>query len=548
MNSAGLQLAVRAALILLVAAPALVTSALLSSTPAEGVAYGLLFVASTALFFSLPTLRWTAWVSALLAPLAIFWVGFAWLLGDAPHISTLHVLWSTPLPEVLTWLEGRRSLVAAAIALSGLPVGLALVMQKLTEASDYSRSARRACLAIGLSCVAVVFVWHFLAQALARQQDDAVEIAARSAWPSGVFRAGFDLAAGLFDPSRSEGKSAVTDPARPLPFVPRIADGAQAGMLVVFVIGESHRADVLSPTTRPDLAPGLRKLADAGQLVEFTDVVSASNLTTYSVPAMLTGTSSAQLLSGVHGKPSGLGYFKGAGFFAAWISNQADDLFNELGWDVASYPSSDRYVAHDEVLLSKLRQLLGLGHAHKSFVLHMMGSHFDYERRYPASFRSLPAANVPRPAYVRQNYENSVAYSADVLDRILLASLAVPEPAVVIFSSDHGENLMDDERGLIWHGGTIPPSRYEFSSATWIAWNKAWADAFPHLVTRLREIAHEPLSHEHLLGIWLTTGGLLGHDGRPIASIMNGALHELPRPGDRTVFFVGKSARFADLR
>jgi len=162
-----------------------------------------------------------------------------------------------------------------------------------------------------------------------------------------------------------------------------------------------------------------------------------------------------------------------------------------------------------------------------------------------ASTSALPNRPV---ACVWENYENSVAYSADVLERILQASLATPEPAVVIFSSDHGENLMDDERRLIWHGSGTVPSRHEFSSATWIAWNDAWAAAFANLVTRVREISHQPISHEHLLGIWLTAGGLVGRDGRELPSILNGARPDLRGPIDRMVFYSGKLARFADLR
>jgi glucan phosphoethanolaminetransferase (alkaline phosphatase superfamily) len=536
------------ALAMFVVAPPILVAALQSTTLTQALAFGLLLVASTALLLALPGLAWIAWVQAVLTPFAVFWVGFVWLVGDAPHLATLEVLWRTPVAEVLTWLEGRWWVVPLAVATSVISIGIALKVQKSFAAADLARTTRRAGLAVGLLCVMAVLVWHALAGAASGQQDDAVDTASRASWPAGAVRAILALSVDLANPSRRSERSAVSDPVRPVGFVPLITDAAKPGMLVVFVIGESQRADVLSPGRRPDLAPGLRKRLDAGSLVELTDVVSASNLTTYSVPAMLTGTPSSQLLSGVHGRPSGLGYFKRAGFFTAWISNQADDLFAEEGWDLASFPSSSRYVPHDDVLLSKLRQLLNFGGTHKAVVLHMMGSHFDYERRYPATFRPLPAASLPRPAYVRQNYENSVAYSADVLERVLQISLAASYPAVVIFSSDHGENLLDDERQLIWHGSAVPPSRHEFEPAAWIAWNEEWARGFPELAARVRGIGNRALSHEHLLGVWLAVGGLLAADGRRLPSVLDIPSEDLPSPGARVVFYVGKTARLDELK
>lgn len=230
--------------------------------------------------------------------------------------------------------------------------------------------------------------------------------------------------------------------------------------LVVLVIGESASA------TRwgllgygRDTTPRLAKIPG---LVVFSNVVALSTATRTAVPGVL---SRRPVLwpdghVDLKAEPSLIRAFAEVGYQTHWLSNQsplgqhdtsisvyARDAANVRFLNPATYASR---ASHDEILLAPLRAIL-LQPGRHLVVLHLLGSHFDYALRYPASFDHFkPSLQSSRPAladsrnYAEQldnSYDNSLRYTDHVLAEVVDAVQAAHGNSAVAYFSDHGVDL-----------------------------------------------------------------------------------------------------------
>jgi glucan phosphoethanolaminetransferase (alkaline phosphatase superfamily) len=157
--------------------------------------------------------------------------------------------------------------------------------------------------------------------------------------------------------------------------------------------------------------------------------------------------------------------FKEAGFRTAWFSSQESSLFNPHA-DLSAFtdPPDAAGTRPDSALLAPFADCLRHCGPRQFIVLHMYGSHFPYDARYGENDRQFTptfkeTASIVGPRY-RQQLVNSYDNSLLALDRFLAETLRLAlggeRPAVVLYTSDHGENLGDDERQLFMHLGSQP--------------------------------------------------------------------------------------------
>lgn len=226
--------------------------------------------------------------------------------------------------------------------------------------------------------------------------------------------------------------------------------------VVVLVIGESASATRwgllgYGRDTTPQLArqPGL---------VAFSDVVGLSVATRTAVPGVLSRRPVVWPAGQVdlEAEPSLVQAFAQVGYQTHWLSNQSPmgqhdtsiSLYAREAADVRFLnPATYQHRSHlDEVLLTPLRGVLAQPGRHL-VVLHLLGSHFDYSLRYPASFDhfqpSLQSAPVlpGSPRYAEQvsnSYDNSLRYTDHILAQVLNAVQQRGGNAVVAYFSDHG--------------------------------------------------------------------------------------------------------------
>ena len=235
----------------------------------------------------------------------------------------------------------------------------------------------------------------------------------------------------------------------------------------ILVIGETARAENFGlygyhrPTT-----PLLDK---EGNLVVFRDVLSQANVTHKSVPMILSA-ASAENFEDIYHQKSIITAFNEAGYATAFFSNQRpnhsfiDFFADEAQRTVFVKENVDANVnVDDQVLVDYLKKELADSLSnHKRFVvLHTYGSHFNYCDRYPEEARRFTPDKVTTIGYKNRQtminaYDNSIVYTDMLLHRIIDLTRKAGYNACVMYMSDHGEDIYDDERRMYMHASPVP--------------------------------------------------------------------------------------------
>lgn len=290
--------------------------------------------------------------------------------------------------------------------------------------------------------------------------------------------------------------------------------------VVVLVLGESstrnawHWFNPQAPATTPLLDA---RVVRGEYLFGFARTLAQTTSTRQSVPSMLT----AQPLVWPDGAPnpqathSIVSVAAQAGYATAWLSNQAavgkhDGIIASYAQEAAATvflnPSGFADQGSlDEVLLPALRRHLA-NNARVLVVLHTMGSHFNYQHRYPSGF-----GPYPHSSHAREAYFNSVAYTDQVLDQIIDTLARDGRRAALVYAADHGETVPG---GACQAGSANRTTRdaYEVPALVWLS--SSYAQAHPAMAEGLRAHQDDPYTvaavHQTLLDL------IRGHTQAPV--------------------------------
>lgn len=236
--------------------------------------------------------------------------------------------------------------------------------------------------------------------------------------------------------------------------------------IYVFLIGETSRAASYQvygynrPTT-----PNLMAMKDS--LLIYQDALSQSNTTHKSVP-MLLSSASAEDFNCIYGEKSIITAFKEVGFHTAFLSNQLPnrsfiDFFASEADDCIFVRENAKLNENisDDTLLDLLDTELAKPDKKKFIVVHLYGSHFNYCDRYPAKdafFKpdSTSSASIEGKEILVNAFDNTIRYTDDFIAKVIKKVNAQNVTSAVIFTSDHGEDLYDDERKLFLHASPTP--------------------------------------------------------------------------------------------
>ena len=233
----------------------------------------------------------------------------------------------------------------------------------------------------------------------------------------------------------------------------------------VLVIGETARAENFglygySRNTTPHLS------ADSG-LIKFPHAFTQSNTTNKSVP-MLLSAASADDYDRIYREKGIISAFREAGFHTTFISNQRPnhsfiDIFGEEAdsWDFLKEELPEDANVYDCDMLDPVRKALDAAHPRQLIVLHSYGSHFKYRERYPRSMAVFTPDEADEvTASNRENllnaYDNTIVYTDLFLHSVIEELRRANATAGLLYTSDHGENIFDDERGLFLHASPRP--------------------------------------------------------------------------------------------
>ena len=305
---------------------------------------------------------------------------------------------------------------------------------------------------------------------------------------------------------------------RDFKFDARSEHSATAPEVYVMVVGETARAHNFSLYGYPRNTNPL--LSKTPGIKAFPNVTTQSNTTHKSVPMLLSAASAEDFERLFHEKGI-LAAFKEAGFHTVFISNQ---LPNHSFIDFLGEQADEHYFLkkedasqgnhYDEDLLQKLDEILPLADASSSahyhyryrklfVVLHSYGSHFNYQERYPRSFAyfkpdSKSEAKPENRHDLLNAYDNTIRYTDYILHGIIerlqkwegvqtKTDGVYDQPtSAMLYTSDHGENIFDDERSLFLHAAP-KASDYELH-VPFIIWTSAgFSKQYPDILKALGE-------------------------------------------------------------
>lgn len=282
---------------------------------------------------------------------------------------------------------------------------------------------------------------------------------------------------------------------------------------LVIIIGETLRRDYMHCYGYPlENTPRIDSLLNSGQMAKFDDVVSPAPGTIESLTKIMT-MKTLDTHGQWHEYPSLVSILnKYADYSSLWVSNQEASgafiqpinilaqLANEVRYtNVRSIDSEHEehrsYFDEDVLPLLSSKREVGL-QDHKNFlqVVHLMGSHPVYAKRYPKHFNKFQPADVPTLGSFEKDsvvatYVNSIYYNDYVVGEIIRKYSS--EDAIVMYFSDHGEIIYDDPKNPNYHDHGMLPQGLTVPFLIYLS--PSMRERHPQLLERLNSYSKRPI-------------------------------------------------------
>lgn len=269
---------------------------------------------------------------------------------------------------------------------------------------------------------------------------------------------------------------------------------------VIFVLGESVRPDHLSLYGYArQTTPFLDSIKS--ETIVFKDAVATANWTVGAIPSII-----------YHGpedkKASLVQTMKEAGYATAWFSNEPHYYFGEEA-DQSTYAESGLSLKYryDTALLPYFHGFMKQNGKNQFIVLHTFGSHISYDSRYGQKAKKFtPTLSdigvidpLPKDKTATINsYDNTIVELDMFLQEVVKSVQNDEVPTVVLYLSDHGEDLFDDERNRFMHA-LSNPTPYGLKVPLFVWANKAYTSENEKLWEGLKSNIDKPINHNNIM-------------------------------------------------
>ena len=229
---------------------------------------------------------------------------------------------------------------------------------------------------------------------------------------------------------------------------------------IVLIVDESIRADILGMNGfEKDTTPYLLSLETG--IVNFGLAASSSNCSDYSNLILRTGVKKEEIPDDRQmslKNPSIWQFTRKAGYYNVYLDAQSaetwenyQNFMNEQEASFVDEITRDRQeIAYESDGVTREKLIALLKQPGKTFIiLNKYGIHFPYFRSYPKEDNIFtPALEPGEPMDDREkslnSYMNGLRWSVDDWFKDLLAESEEFRPFVIIYTSDHGQNIVDD--------------------------------------------------------------------------------------------------------
>ncbi|MBQ6112381.1 MAG: phosphoethanolamine transferase, partial [Synergistaceae bacterium] len=183
-----------------------------------------------------------------------------------------------------------------------------------------------------------------------------------------------------------------------------------------------------------------------------------------------------------------------------------------------------RGTAYDEALLPILDKTLNTKHSKNFYLIHLLGTHFHYHKRYPENFSVFSYEQEHTKLKVisdsnkeiRARYDNAVLYNDYVVNEIIRRF--ENKNAVVIYISDHGEEVFD-EVNFFGHVGFMTRGTVEIPFMIWVS--DEFSQSYPELERRIASSVHKPYMTDDMIHTLLDIMSIETPEYDPAKSIIN---------------------------
>lgn len=271
---------------------------------------------------------------------------------------------------------------------------------------------------------------------------------------------------------------------------PTLQSSQNDSLVVVFILGESLRADHLSlngyhRTTTPNLDR-------RDNIVSLPNVYSLYAYTGASVAHILTRADTAHV-DRANTEISFIRLFNKCNFNSYWIANQEKEehyasFMEECDTLIFAHPERN-YLGYDLLLdgdlLPHFETILRESVPRKLIILHTIGSHWYYNAHFPDSmsyFMPITTNKIVQrcsPEEMINSYDNTIRYTDWFIDQLL--TQLEQKNAIVIYLSDHGEALGENGRWL--HANDIVEAR---NSACFVWYSEIYGKNNAEKITALQ--------------------------------------------------------------
>lgn len=292
----------------------------------------------------------------------------------------------------------------------------------------------------------------------------------------------------------------------------------------VLVIGETSRRDLWQMHGYQE--PTNPYLSQEPNIVPFNNMLSVAASTRKSIPMMLTRKPAEMVYRFAFHEPSVITAFKQAGFRTYWLS--AQQPFGQHDTTTSVYASEadiQRFVnpvgyqsqgAYDGSLVSALKDTLGeKKYPKKLIILHMLGSHFNYDHRYPEVFnffkpsmRDMKVSDMKlkeNKEFIINSYKNSILYSDFFLHQVILELKVANEKSFLLYASDHGEDLYDGDCELFGHGNK---TKFNFEVSAFAWYSDKFMTGEKDKIDNLTRNKEAPINHQIIFGSMLAAASI----------------------------------------
>ena len=234
----------------------------------------------------------------------------------------------------------------------------------------------------------------------------------------------------------------------------------------ILVIGESSRADHWQENGyNRETSPLINN-----RVYSFNNCYTSSGYTSIAVPLMLRRTNYKNEI--ILKNESGIiGLFNQLNYKTIWIGNQSikgyatiryisDESDVSYNMDIERIKNKKLSI-YDESMIGYLKQEIENCDNDIFAVIHLHGNHNPYETSYPKKFDHFkPSAKQERVIVsdcsksnlMINTYDNSIRYNDFVLNEIINLIDKKDNISSLLFVSDHGDNICEDNQGLTGHG------------------------------------------------------------------------------------------------